>query len=571
MTETQITFGLCDVTARADAQPASADVQLWCDLAKDLSLDAAPVTPDYGTLEPQQFLMDGTMPLFPDEPTGLFWGLWSREMSGETARFAHPPVLEVRFGSPHTSHGITLHFYKDYASLVQIMWYGTGDKLLAVGKFAPDNPDFFCRLKVENYTRLQLRFLATSRPRRYLKLRGLDYGHKLVFTGREIVNATLLEELDPLSASLSVNELRLTLYNQDGGFSLLNPNSIMDVLQPRQTFTVTELCSGVPCPMGTFYLAEWSNSGNTQAEFRAVDAVGLLDTAPFDGGVYDTTAGALAAEILAGFAYQLDDALADTPVQGWLPAGTRRTALQQLTFAIGAVVDGSRSDKLQLYSAPELPSSVIPLTRKFGSTVALRSQITAVCVTAHSYTPATEPTEMYKGTPEAGTLRVDFRDPVVPESLTASGAELLTRHANYAVLRCTGEEVILTGTIYRDNTVSFTQTADAPPANTPDNVLTVTDATLVSPALAPALARRILDYYAQRYETEFTLCVQGERLADRVIVESFSGERLRGQLEKLEFDLTGGFRAAARVVGTRLNTTASAYAGEIIAPERSVL
>lgn len=47
---------------------------------------------------------------------------------------------------------------------------------------------------------------------------------------------------------------------------------------------------------------------------------------------------------------------------------------------------------------------------------------------------------------------------------------------------------------------------------------------------------------------------------------------VRGVLTKLEFDLTGGFVADAKVVGRRLSGTAAAYAGdEIHAGERSLI
>ena len=79
--------------------------------------------------------------------------------------------------------------------------------------------------------------------------------------------------------------------------------------------------------MGTFYLSDWNNSGDTLADFSAVDAIGLLDGSPFDGGIYNTTAAELAEAILAGYSYTLDESLAAERVQGYIAAGTRRAAL----------------------------------------------------------------------------------------------------------------------------------------------------------------------------------------------------------------------------------------------------
>lgn len=104
-----------------------------------------------------------------------------------------------------------------------------------------------------------------------------------------------------------------------------------------------------------------------------------------------------------------------------------------------------------------------------------------------------------------------------------------------------------------------------------DNELTVTDATLVDPSRAEAVAVRVLEHYAQRYEQNFSMVAGDEKLADRLIIQSFGGEMVRGMLTKLEFDLTGGFLADAKVIGRRLTSNAAAYAGEIHAGERNLI
>ena len=105
-----------------------------------------------------------------------------------------------------------------------------------------------------------------------------------------------------------------------------------------------------------------------------------------------------------------------------------------------------------------------------------------------------------------------------------------------------------------------------------DNELTVKDATLIDPSRADAVAQRVLAYYAQRYKQTISMIAGAEKLADRLIVQSFGGEAVRGTLTKMEFDLTGGYIADVTVVGSRLSTDAAAYTGEEIhAGERSYL
>lgn len=583
-TNTRVEFGLYDVTARGDSAPSCTTAKPFCNLGRDLLLESVPSQNKYGTLESEQWLMDGSFSFFPEVPEQYFWGLWSTTQSDKNGVFADPPVLDITFTQDHSSSGLTLHFYsptEDWASRIKIQWFSQDGGLISTALFYPDSVDYYCAKKVENYRRIRIHFLETNHPGRYLKLAGIDYGVYLHFSGHEIVEAHVLEECDPLSSEISINTLNVSLYNKEGRFSILNPEGYFDVLQHKQKFTVWEdvkqdarSTGSVSYCMGTFYLSDWSNSGDTLADFSAVDAIGLLDGAPFDGGIYNTTAAELAEAILTGYSYTLDESLAAERVQGYIAAGTRREALQQLAFAIGAVVDCSRGELIRIAPAPSKASGMITYDRKLqdGSKVTLNPLITAVAVTAHRYLPGETTEELYRDTLDPGIYRVTFNAPAVVDSLTVTGAELTESGVNLCTLTVAkAGEVCVTGRKYTDSTVVLRRTAANLPPNAQDNELTVTDATLVGPGRAEAVAVRVLEHYAQRYEQNFSMVAGDEKLADRLIIQSFGGEMVRGVLTKLEFDLTGGFLADAKVIGRRLTSNAGAYAGEIHAGERSLI
>lgn len=583
-TNTRVEFGLYDVTARGDSTPSCTTAKPFCNLGRDLLLESVPSQNKYGTLESEQWLMDGSFSFFPEVPEQYFWGLWSATQSDKSGVFADPPVLDITFTQDHSGSGLTLHFYsptEDWASRVKIQWFGQDGGLIATALFYPNAVDYYCAKKVENYRRIRIHFLETNRPGRYLKLAGIDYGVYLHFSGHEIVEAHVLEECDPISSEISINTLNVSLYNKEGRFSILNPEGYFDVLQHKQKFTIWEdvkqdarSTSSVSYCMGTFYLSDWSNSGDTLADFSAVDAIGLLDGAPFDGGIYDTTVAELAEAILTGYSYTLDESLAAERVQGYIAAGTRREALQQLAFAIGAVVDCSRGELIRIAPAPSKASGMITYDRKLqdGSKVTLNPLITAVAVTAHRYLPGESTEELYRDTLDPGTYRVTFNAPAVVGSLTVTGAELTESGVNLCTLTVAeAGEVCVTGHKYADSTVVLKRTAANLPPNVQDNELTVTGATLVDPSRAEAVAVRVLEHYAQRYEQNFSMVAGDEKLADRLIIQSFGGEMVRGMLTKLEFDLTGGFLADAKVIGRRLTSNAAAYAGEIHAGERNLI
>lgn len=166
-----------------------------------------------------------------------------------------------------------------------------------------------------------------------------------------------------------------------------------------------------------------------------------------------------------------------------------------------------------------------------------------------------------------------FDAPAVADSLAVRGAELSERGVNHCTLTVSkAAEVCVTGRKYSDSATVLRREASNLPSNAQGNEVSVPDATLVSPDRAAAVAARVLDYYAQRYEQTFRMVAGDEKLADRLIVESFGGEMVRGVVTKLEFDLTGGFLADAKIVGRKLSNNAAAYAGEEIhAGERSFI
>lgn len=576
-TAARIDFSFVDTTARADSTPACADAQAWCDVA-DLCRETIPQRPKYGTLEPRQYLMDGSFAFFPDAPKGKFWGLWSRQQSDADGRFATPPVLDIRFADPHTSAGVTLHFEgltDDFCTDVQIEWYA-GTELIRRARFAPDAADFICRIKVENYTRLWITFCKTNKPQRYLKLTGIDYGERCIFSGEDIIEANIIEEIDPLSDCISINTLGFTLCDRAGRFDMLNPDSAFDALQDRQTLTVYEDVHQNgrmhTVNMGTFYLSSWENPSRAVAKFQAVDAVGLLDAEPFDGGMYNTAAGQLAKEILQGYPYDLAAEFAAQTIRGWLPIGSKRDALQQLAFALGAVVDCSRKERIQIVPLPQRPSKLIGIDRKFEgeSEGSLRTLVTGAAVTAHRYIPAADISDLYKDTLDTGTHRIEFAAPAA--ELAAEGGEILQSNCNYAIVRVSkAGEVRITGRKYADAKSVVSCYAAGLPPYARKNEVSVQNATLVDPARAGRIAQHILDLKADRVEQSCSIVLEDEIPADMVIVEN-GQERVRGIICSADIDLTGGFAARLKIIGTRLQTTADAYAGgEIYTGERSLM
>ena len=104
--------------------------------------------------------------------------------------------------------------------------------------------------------------------------------------------------------------------------------------------------------IGKFYISEHTHPKDNEYTFTAVSIIGVYADTEFADHVWlyseNKSAGDIADEIFGSGAITFSPVgLASTAISGYIPAGTKRTALQSLAFALGArVVTAGRSDVL---------------------------------------------------------------------------------------------------------------------------------------------------------------------------------------------------------------------------------
>lgn len=549
-----ISFGLVDVTAKPDTTAAITDKQPWID-PQDLSLEGVSAIPA-ATLEQNYWKLDGTFVPFPDKPENSTWGVWSGSMSGEDGAFATPIVLTLTFRENHSSIGLSFEFNPhgttDWCNDLNIQWYN-GAALLVSRDFQPDKWRYACMEAVENYNKVVITFRSMSKPYRYLKVQNILHGITKEFSDSEITQASILEEIDPTSATLSVNTLDFKLHSQDEDFNIFNPRGIYNLLQKKQQLSVEGNRDGQIINLGTYYVENWESESDNIIRISAQDAIGVMDGAYFAGGIYNNvTAGNLLETIMtdAHFGYSLDSTLASVPVSGWLPRCTHREALQQLAFAIGGYVDTSRSGTVNVWVLSDASTSnkeLIGRDRKWlGTKVRLKPYVSGVSVTEHNYTMDTAASELFKGTLETGDQEILFSEPAA--NLTVSGAVLKESGVNHCVVTVsTAGEVTVSGKKYIDNTRIVTKKSDQILAGEKENILEVTGATLVSDGAAAA--ERLFSYHQRRIEQEMNFVLGNEKPGSLVSIETSEAVWRDAVMESLDIDLTGGFAAKGVAVG----------------------
>lgn len=441
--------------------------------------------PAIATLEPGRWLLDGAFTLPPATVP-----YWSENLSGEDCALSPAPVVTMDFGAQYSSVGLTLLFDRatgEYCRKVNIKWY-QGGSLKEDRDFYPDSAFFVCQDTVTSWDRITITLLETSLPCRRARLCQVILGVHRRFGMDELRSVKLVNESSLSSMALPYSTLDWTL------------DSRADIQFMFQFKQPVEVWNGGRM-LGVYYIDGFSRPSQHLRDISCYDAIGVLEEIPFDGGVYtDKSAKALLEEVLGGD-FDLDIEVEDAPLTGAILPGSKRAAMQQVLFAWGACVSTDGRYTLRVFHPPQEGVAIGPGRTYVGASVETASIVTAVRVTAHTYTRDDN------GSVEIGGLK--YTD---------------------------------TASIYSVVNPDVTH-------NDKDNVVSVTNATLVSPATAQATAQRLYDFYTRRDTAKGKVVWQGEQLGDRVSLPTPWGTEVAGNITKMNVTLSNTVAADMEVIG----------------------
>jgi hypothetical protein len=406
------------------------------------------------------------------------------------------------------------------------------------------------------------------------------------FSDSDIREATLIEEFDPLSITLPINRLDLLLYSEEANFSILNPSGDYADLVHQHPMMVYEMSGGSQVVIGQYYLDDWENVSDTLIRLTCMDEMGILDGLTYKGGIWLTpiTAEDLFIEIFSGIdtEYDLDPNLEDTELTGWIPICSYREALQQVAFACGAYVLCARQDGLvkigttdtvgtptkgirsgvahagqsRIYQKRWRQSQwegvdptyeIAESEQSMGTQVNLRRQVTGVELSMHDIIEGTGVKTLFEGTLAEGDHEITFSQPM--HDLSVTGATITTSDANYAELNVASEgTVTLTGQVYID-TVTVYGVYMSGISGVKENILKITDASLVNSSNGATIAQSIYDYYQERHVIKPKLFAPVIKPGSSVLVDTLYSQQISGIVEKMDIDLAGGFICKTTIVG----------------------
>ena len=520
----------------------------------------------YGTLELNQFVLDGSKEAIPTAPDDI--AFWSSEKSLSDCTFTNNPVIEVSFSNQHTSSGLTLYFVDEYPTEIKVTWYDcTGAKIIDK-TFYPDNLVYVCKHRVTNFGKVRIEFIRTLFPQRYIKLQYILYGQYIRWEKDTIQTAKIQEEVDQTSATLSINTADVSILDQNNDFDIGNEAGEWKSVQKTQQITLTEFRDGRKIPAGVFYIDDFSFSDNV-ASFSMVDSIGLMDKYTFyDGEIYVNE---LAGEILekifnvAGVTdYSIDEDIYNTALSGYLAIQTCRAALQMVCFACGAVADDSRSNTIRVYKPDRYVKATIGTDRKFAgnSKVQLDEYVSGVAITCNKYLLDSEATEIYNDVLPAGVTRITFSEPYRPDSITVSGGTIAAVKTNYIDVSMSGAgECVIAGKKYSSNEFTYQKRVAVMEAGEVENIKSYGTCTLHNSSILEEIATRLLSYHSLRKKVDLKYLLEAEQVGNWANIRDVKGKYATTMIESQSIDLTGGFIAVATCRGYSVVVTENFYTG----------
>lgn len=323
------------------------------------------------------------------------------------------------------------------------------------------------------------------------------------------VPSGILYEVKALrSDSLEANSLTVTVSSNDKAIMGFAKNDKVEYFRNGRR-------------VGVYYLQTVERVGSAAYTLSALSALGRLITMRHVGGIYTgQTVAEVVPQICAPVAVMIESVYASRQLYGYLPysnpdkeKGNGRSArdnLSQVLFSIGASLGTDENGVMRVEKLWDGVSATITadqINEDSCSTV-YETPVSAVEVTEHQWVKSQDTVTLFEGTAEDGTL-VTFEEPA--HSLTAEGFAITEQGDNYAILSAgTGT---LTGKSYNHLTRIVRRTVTE---GAEENVVPVSDATLVSLTNSVDVAKRMADYYRHR-ETIRVDVEPGTERAGRVV------------------------------------------------------
>lgn len=400
------------------------------------------------------------------------------------------------------------------------------------------------------------------------------------FSRQQIINASVVEEVNLTSVELPISTLEFSVNDTNGVLNMFD-GVLFTKLKEKLPIAVYEYVDEVSKFIGTYYLNTWKNLTPNKVEFTAIDIIGVLADTDFDGIFWDTpvTLSAAMNQIFAplGIAYELESGVESRTISGWIPPSTYRDALHQICFAARCIVRTARSNKLVIETV-RIPVAhrdyVITRSDAKQNAIEVIPPVARIEIVSHNYSASGVLETIFDKELGIGEHKVIFEKPYYGIVINGAGyveAALGTESGDYIgtegedYIEAGGEftlgsnsvyfymtepgQVTITGYQWLDSKRSYVfNEANTENTKNKKNYL-ISDATLVNADRAQDVLDGLRDFYRLRYLQDITLLPSDMKVTDIILSDTINSERVIGTIQSSELKLTNGFISRSKLIG----------------------
>lgn len=351
------------------------------------------------------------------------------------------PKIVYTFSSDITFSEITLYF-QEVCEEFNVYYY-SNDTLIATRKVTnnnslkPTTQGASTLNSTNTFNKLEIEFIKTKYPYRYVKFNEIDFGVLQQFTDKQIVDYDIIDELSIDSSELSSNSLDLRIDNSNGDYDILNPKNKLSLLQERQEIAMYHYLKVgnvyKEIPLGTFLVKEFEVS-NQALRIEAYDDVYFMNKIYYGSLYYQNEEVTKILEDLFKYfnytKYEIDSELQGIKLTGYIPNVEFREALRLIAEASGCVVSKTR------YGITYIFKTYDPISKVFNRKIIDKEKPSrnlfnnVIDIVEYNYTNVLENQEVYNATLEQGTHTILFNKLPIIEGTLIKGEE----NENYSIL-----------------------------------------------------------------------------------------------------------------------------------------
>lgn len=438
-------------------------------------------------------------------------------------------------------------------------------------------------------------------------------GEVIEFRDRDIIEAKVTYEINPLSMELPASTAEVSIYTTNSDFNPFSDAIYFQSLKINTPADLVEYVNGTEVFIGRFYINEWNNPSIGVIKFYLQDAIGSMDSIMFDGLFYEqptnisTIVNVL--NLQAPCDIVIDPAIYNVELKGYIPKDVSlRAALQQVCFAAGAYAKTQGIDHILIKPARFADSGAVVIPAYYDNLSAIYDDInvrysdiivddvitdlekldkqeltilpivTGIELTAHYYVKSDEAEVIFDGLLVPGDYKIVYEKPYGDVSVDGEviALEYGTNSVSFNVPVAT--QVTITGYPYDDapqklvwvNPQSqqdyfegalydaITSKYDDPnclygrlySVSVAPNNWSITDATLIGDNNGQIVLDQLIKYAHEVYKQTITaLADKNIDLGMLYLVDSLYDKKIVAGAEQVTINLSGGNLKETRLIG----------------------